>query len=891
MVGQKNFFGKGDIRPDFPSSKKSENVADPLVLSRETLISAEKNANGGISSTSNAATLEQNIPTTTSFYSNSHSSYNSKRKSHNKKRSLSSKLLKSAPALLIALVLFGGLFLVFGSSSFLGPHLESLFTEATNTEYTAYTLRSNEIFKEILAGKVEMTDYLKTRLENEGITVNGTSLEYEGITITASNFDSIYNGNVYFRDALTYARRGRIATFFDSTAQNFYNKLGISRDVFHDYNVTGDQEKDDASYKEKMTTYFGGGSSMTVDTASEEKSTDENGNEYTEVVATGPAVNSAGIANEGSAEERAKAYLDSIGDKVAAETPACAALEIGNMIATAIASNERYSSAHDYMTKMESLSKSRQNTGGDNSAVNSVLNWFTRSEASTVYNNITGEKTTVTGSPLESEGMRVVLGGLTANRNNTRKYSLERSYESTNISISNAGLSTSVCNIERAAGTLVSLSALAIPGGALVKATVGILLNVGFEFGMKIVASSVLSLLIPTIADVMYANPFENAVGISGGEYFTEGASNINMLAAQQNSGATGASKDRILAYNQANNVILAQEAESERRTTSPFDASNHNTFLGTIVGSILPIASTISRGSPFSTISSFASTTKTSLAQLNPAYADGENTSLMTNFGSYCDKIGEVGASGNMYCTMATIHDLSIINTPEDDETYRSVINQSIEIIDGKEQIKENSPLSHFISYWMGRYSMPGIYDANIANACESESTHIPLLSNIVDMVKSLNSDYCKTVADGSRYINSPDNLAWEETEKWHQLYVLSVRIKRNLGYYKDDEDPVTAYQSRYNQSHPLDNSRAGYLARISGIEKDDAEGIIAVSDYLQKIASYDIDSRLYFGKQKQNNDLIFPYSSLAKINNTLSLGTIQNPIQYHHPEQEVTA
>ena len=468
MAGQKNYFGKGSISPNLPGVKKPENPADPIVAARNSLLSAESNAEKDSPTQETPTTLERTARKVASLYTGGKSEKIVRAADRlgngtsNSNKKLVSKLLKSAPALLIGLVLLGGMFLIFGSSSFLGPHLESLFTEATNTEYTAYTLRSNEIFKEILAGKIEMTDYLRQRLENEGIKVNGNSLEYNGITITADNFDSVYNGNVYFRDALTYARRGRVATFFDSTAQKFYQKLGISRDVFHDYAVSGDQAKDDAEYNNKMKFYFGGDSSMTIDTASEETSTDENGNEITAIVPTGPAVTSGSI-HDGNSEERAKAYLNSIGDKVAAETPGCAALEIGNMIATAIASNERYNSAHDYMTKMESLSKSREGEG-DNSAAHSVLNWFTRTESSTVYNNITGEKTTVTGSPLEAEGMRVVLGGLTANRNNAKKYSLERSYESTNQSLLNAGLATTVCNAERATGTLVSLSTLAVPG-------------------------------------------------------------------------------------------------------------------------------------------------------------------------------------------------------------------------------------------------------------------------------------------------------------------------------------------------------------------------------------------------------------------------------------------
>ncbi len=872
MAGQKNYFGKGNIRPTLPGVKKPDNPADPNLIARESLRTAEKSASG----------LEHHSlyhPTSTKSKSN---------KFHptRQKKPLRARLRKVAPALLIVGVLLGGALLIFGSSSFLGPHLESLFTEATNTEYTAYTLRSNEIFKEILDGKLEMTDYLKERLENEGIKVNGNSLEYDGISINSENFDAIYNGNVHFREALTYARRGRIATFFDSAAQEFYKKLGLSRDVFHDYNVTGDQATDDANYDELMTNYFSGGSDMTIDTAEKEITTDENGNEIINYIATGEAINSTASGGE-SAEDRAKAYLDSVGNKVAANTPGCAALEIGNMVATAVANNERYASSHDFMTKMESLSKSREGSG-DSSAVNSVLNWFTKSATSSVYDAVTGEQYEVTGAPLEAEGMRVVLGGLTANRSNAKKYSIERSYESTNASIANAGLSTATCNIERATSTLISLSALAVPGGPLVKATIGILLDVGLKIGVKITASTVLSLLVPTVAQVMYSNPYENAIGISGGEYFAEGASNINTLAAQQNSGATGATRERVIAYNKANAELIAQEAEIDRAKYSPFDASQKHTFLGSILNSLLPLTTFVSNisSSPISTLSTLSSITNTALTSLSTSYAGGENTSLMTNFADYCEKIGEIGAAGNIYCTMSATHDLSTIDVPEDDEMYRSVIEQSVIEEDGKEIIIDGSPLSHFINYWMGRYSNPGIYDVNIANACENSTIHVPLLSNIVEMVKSLGSDYCRSVADGSRYVNSPDNPAWEETEKWHQLYVLSARIKKNLGMYGEADDPVTAYRKNYEAKHPLDNSRAGYLARISGISKEDAKTVLAVVDYEQRIANYNPATRYNFTKKETAQALNYNSENLQPVATAILL----KDIKYIYPKQEIT-
>lgn len=851
MAGQKNYFGKGAIRPSFPGSKQPDNPADPNLHAKSSLKNVEKSASGSapesnLYSPNDVKNYEHQTSSKKSLYTGTGKT---RKKGKNLLRSFL--LAKFTPlALILALVI--AIFVIFGSQSFLGAHIEALFTEATNSDYTAYNLRSNEIMQEILAGKLEMPDYLRSRLEKEGIKVtSNTTLDYNGTTITSDNFITMYNSDVYFREAVTYARRGRIATFFDSAANTFYKKLGLSRDVLHSYNVTGDQNKDTENYDTLMTNYFtsnGGGS--TIDTAEERTvKVDKDGNiisdeeaeeieEYEEVTkkfANGAVTSSSTTA--ATPEERAQEYLDSVGKKVSAKTPGCAALQIGNIIATAIASNSRYIPAHEYMTTMESISKSKYGAS-NSSAINSVLNWFTEAKPSTVYDARTGEKIELTGSPLDSEGMRIVLGGLPADRNNARRYSLERSYESTNISLLNSGLVADVCEVERAAGVVLSIAALAVPGANLIKTTVGILLGTAIGTGVQIAASSVLSLLVPTIAEVMYTNPYTNAIGVAGGETFALGAANINMLAAQQNSGSSGASKAQVLAYNSANNVTIAQQAEIDRKNHSPLDITNKNTFLGSIAHTLTPLASSIT--SLTSSLTTFSSITRTSLASLNPTYAAGEDTSYLTSFGDYCEKTSEVGASSNIYCTMIAVNDLSTINIPEDDSEYRRVISESVDVIDGKEVVRDNSPLADYITFWMGRYSMPGVYDANIANACEHRLNNVPVLTNIVAMVESISSDYCKSVADGSRYINSDTNPYWQDTEKYHQLWVLSTRVKENLGFFKEDENPIAVYRAHYEQEHPLDNSRSGYLARISGLTKEEAEIALDFIDYYQNIANY---------------------------------------------------
>ncbi len=881
MAGQKNYFGKGNIRPNFPGTKRASDPADPN-LRLTTKSSTEDTAKDSLRDAESSASTSTNTAETPSLYSPSRLR-NYERKTPSKKSlfvgsgkkrkggKLFSKLLlaRLAPLALILGILIA-IVVVFGSQSFLGAHIEALFTEATNTDYTAYNLRSNEIMQEILAGKLEMPDYLRSRLEKEGIkVVNSTTLEYDGATITADNFITMYNSNVYFREAVTYARRGRIATFFDSAANNFYKKLGLSRDVLHSYTTTGDQNQDTANYDTLMTNYYtseGGGS--TIDTAEERTIyIDEDGNEVnvdglteeekaeyeevTKIVSNG-AISSSSISSS-APKEQAKEYLDSIGDKVSAKTPGCAALQIGNIIATAIASNSRYIPAHEFMTTMESISKSKYGAGSS-SAINSVLNWFTESKTSTVYDARTGEEIELTGAPLDSEGMRIVLGGLPADRTLARRYSLERSFESTNVSLANSGLVADACQVERAAGVVLSLAALAMPGSNLIRTTVGLLLGTTIGAGIQVVASSVLSLLIPTIAEVMYTNPYTNAVGIAGGETFTLGAANINMLAAQQNSGSSGASKSQVLAYNSANNLTIAQQAEVDRKNYSPFDMSNKNTFLGSIAHSLTPLASSLTSIS--STVSTFSSLTKTSLASINPTYADGEDTSYLTSFGNYCDKTSEVGAASNIYCTMIAVNDLSTINLSEDDPEYQRVISESVDIIDGKEVVRDNSPLADYITYWMGRYSMPGIYDANIANACEHRLTNVPVLTDVVAMVESIGSDYCKSVADGSRYINSDSNPYWNSTEKYHQLWVLTARVKENLGFYSAEDNPVAVYRVHYDETHPLDNSRSGYLARISGLTKEEATIALNLIDYYQEIANYHPEKAYNFSstpKQEQ--------------------------------------
>ena len=900
MSGQKNYFGKDSIRPDFLNPKKTLSAAESGASSSTTPEPAKSLYVGSGNKSSRANTASRLFNASQSGRSRANtrssrlfgflsSSRQPKSDAQKSKSFFNPKLLYFSPAILLIGLIAVLVIMIIGSSSLLGPHIEHLFTDSTNTDYTAYNLRSNEVMREILSGKQQMPDYLKDRLAKEGITTNNDgSLSYKDTVITADNFDLTYNNDVNFREAIIHARRGRVATFFDSAAENFYQKLGLSRDVLHDYQTTGDSAADTANYDQLMSEYFDVDSNATMETAATKTTTDSNGNKSTSTTNLGAV--SSNVTSSAEAKARASEFLDSVGNITEASSESCAAKTTGDMVATAVASNAKYTYANTFMTVMESISKAMAGEGS-NSGINTVLNWFTRSETTTVHDPVTGAESEVTGTPLEAQSVRAVLSGTPIDQSKTKDYSLERAFVATNAAtnnINNAAASNpasapSTCDADQNNDLALSLNARGTPGSSFVRTVIGALLDNTVGSGFKIVASSTLSLLVPSVADVLYSNAYnDSARGIAGGELFGMGAANVNQLAAQQNSGATGASKERVLAYNHANNVTIAQQAEIDRKNYSPFDASNPNTFLGSITSSLLPLAATTPKSALTSanlatSASTLSSISSTALANINPTYADGENTSYLTTFGEDCQKTSDIGAVGNVYCNMIAVNDLSIIDIPESDPTYQKVISESVDYVDGKEVVREGSPLADFITYWTGRYSMPGVFDANIASACEESRTgNIPILSSVIAKLGGT-SEYCRSVADGSRYVNSDDNPYWA-TEKYHQLWVLNTRVKENLGFYNNSTNPLTAsinrdpatpqdgttnpltaFREKYEASHPLDNSRSGYLARISGLTKHDAETVIAIADYYQRVANYHPEDAYQFGKNSTINQTAF--------------------------------
>ena len=59
---------------------------------------------------------------------------------------------KAGPLSAIVAILFGGGFFFFGAQSLLGPHLSALYTQQTDLQFTAYSMRNSRLMSYMLDG-------------------------------------------------------------------------------------------------------------------------------------------------------------------------------------------------------------------------------------------------------------------------------------------------------------------------------------------------------------------------------------------------------------------------------------------------------------------------------------------------------------------------------------------------------------------------------------------------------------------------------------------------------------------------------------------------------------------------------------------------------------------
>ena len=859
----KVYYGKDSITPNFlPSSKNSETELFRSQIAKESLQNAEQASLDTLTDSDrkpSADTLENQPLYTGSL---NHHNIKSTKNLGLSKLSTAKKIKKYSPVALAFGAFLAVILFLFFSVSNLGNQIEILITRATDTMFGSYSENTLRITEELLAKKQgAFPKYFENRLKTNGIEVvdAGSSyhLVYDGATITSENFRNFYAKNIAFQEAFTRAKRARASNFFDKPATMSLAKIGITRNLFSAYKNTD-------NYQTTEEGVFGDKTNSSINTTTETEDTDETGNKTTKISKTGEDIDSSNIEGD-TPNIKANNYLLSTAGRVAeAGGLTCTALKVANLISVAIAANEIYQAMHFFMSNQENISKTKAGYGNE-AAANSVLN-FLNTPATTEYTDVsTGEKKTVTGAPIQAEGFGNVLAGEKVNLNYTKNFSINSAFLATGFALGLTTARARACGGIRAVGAAISLATLAF-GGGLIKTAVTLLKTTVVNVALASTIAGMLSILLPYIQKVLFENPAKTLVGKPAGEKYVQGAALINKKVGRSTSGQSLASKEAAVAYHKETLIAANREAELDRKSKSAFDASSPNTFLGSILGRFSRITSSATL---FSSLSNLSEVSKNSFSSIlghagqSVLAADGSEgfttdtelagTDYQKIFGNDedCEALTSIGAACDMYGGEVIATDVTTEKLSSTDPEYQRVVNQNIrKNAEGFDEVIPNSLLAHKTMFCDERDSPFGHFDANIANAMNTNlgfANSIPIISEAVELYNAVSDMSPETQgwASGAYCVMGSQNPHCQEL-KYLQHYTEQTRICTQIKCASvvdsegNDRNPITAYKEAYYAKNPIDTSRSGILARISGITKNQAETLIAFFDYANYLANY---------------------------------------------------
>ena len=789
-------------------------------------------------------------------------------------------LKKLAPASIITILLAGGGLLFYFTQTMLPAHLSSAYTAATDIQYPSYISRNQRLFKYMMDGgnqlkmsnKLTMrytsfTPYMKRRLAKNGIQVgyvdadgsfnskqlianNRTVLKYGDEIISADDFQTKFANDANFREAYTRAKRGRVAGFFDNSADNFMTEQSVTRNSLRNHHDTGNAEMDDANFREVVNNHVTGSDASVNSVHSRTGDEDEVGK-------NGDTIEASKLEGD-TPEIKARTLINGLVSKVEKGTGvakyACVGLRVANMAAVTVTAYQIFQSIAYFMSLSEPISKTIA-VGGDSSATNAALNFFTRVTDSTVQYVDNDGKTrneTVTGSPLEADGAQLILVGTPVNQNKVAPYSLANIFGSAATVAGLYGASQATCDGVIASSAIVSLASNAMPGGTLAKFVVNAVANTVGGIAITAAVGAIVQTIIPYVARIFTNDIFERYHGIPGGHFFTQGGAATNFKLATQASAFMPASEEYVKEQNRKTTVVLAQEAEIDRLRRSPFDASSPNTFLGSLLSklSFSVVGSKLGNG-----LAGFGTLVRNAFRKVFDPTASAADEEI-----AYTSSYGSCGNSTlntvcDIYGNVIPARDYSTINLKPDDKKYNSVIGPNLDS-DGK--IIKNSELAKFISFCVERDSPWGVLDANIMNALQTDfgivGNNLYLVEDAVDIINAAEDEANRPWGTGEICTMSKDNPRWDSEFKYYQAYVEDMRV---LNEYEEGEDtaslnPVLAYSKEYKAEHPDDTSFEGTLARISGYTKDDISFLLEFTRYSSEIANYDYSNLFVFGKNQ---------------------------------------
>ncbi len=786
----------------------------------------------------------------------------------NSPRNLKAAWKKGGPVgLLIALLLLGGGGLMLGSQTAMPFAIANRLTEEFNTMGVSNNGRYAPLFSKLIAkNKVspkqiealkkqgfEVDDSQKGKLllswdeEIDGKTVKKNA-ELDGDTKSLRN---LINSNEVFKNkfyAASQKWRGQNSGWYDSMTTKIFKVLGLSniRSHYSDYEDTGDIEANKKSIQEKTATKKKvQDGDMSYNERNKDGDLEEQTDSQDNKIKTGDDVDTVGKKMRARAEKAA-------GAATGASQVVCGVMQAAGTISALVAAQQMIEMMNVAGAYLESVQKVQAGEGSQ-SPMHYLNQQMTESSIDNQGNRI--------NSAMESTGMSSLFNN-TSGPGPQDKSTLSANIESLTNMVQIGGISLVFsaeafrnCTYARAVSGVgdIVLDALAIPSFGITEG-VKIFIKIIGSVGVQALVAQALDIMIPWAAGLFIRNLATDVVGEDLGNAVASGATEM-MSKNHQGSGGGPGTKAKVIAFRQQQQIALAEQADFDRATLSPFDTSSRYTFLGSLAFTIFPRLATISSAWP-ALFTQTNAMVLTSIANLSPTTAAIATTDLNQYEGS-CPYLESVGGVGDAFCNPYYTTDTDTLDYDEDwlIQTIASLDDNfegSIDTLNPK--VKENSNLAKFQKFCGNRESLYGIADASIASHFDGTGVDqvdagigaIPIIGGLADVTNAIQETANQGWISGQNCIATDEAGSFWQTEgKYYQRFSEDQRLLTDTEAIGENTEEgashLLAIGDKYRETMMADQSHEAQLARLSGLTKDQVVDTLALLEEYEFIANYD--------------------------------------------------
>jgi len=893
---KRGYFGEGDIGKRSPLAEKPKSHADPTATAsgsaRSTLAQAEE---GAVSSNeySNAVTNQSEAQVAESQPSFASNVTGNKGKGDKKGKltGKKSKFRRFGPLGALLAIMLGGGGLMMGAQSLMPFSIVNNLMDNFNSQRTVMNRRSNVFMRKQMnpnrprfvrapifgPERFRVTPRMEGRLARQGIgtvkdargntvglmfrknganhmvTMDGRSLGGDialpdgfslGDSSELMSLETAMRDPAFSDPALKGSRtwRGHVSGWFDRTFGKLASRLGIERNHYrHQADDSEQQARLNEARKQRGEMGDIDERGVSQEDPDDPDSTPGETRNQDNIRGLTPREKANRIINKAKGVTSSAATFTSY---------ACLFAQATGVIAIAVGAINMVRTLAYATGILESIQKTQAGEGN-------------ASPMSEYMNNliIPGD----TGrSAMQSAGMAALFGGPSIDSNNESvgHFNIEGMIGGI-LPVIGATMATfMVCAAQQVAAGLITLG-LQIAG-----IFTGGLGTLAINFKKAIRATAITGLLAVAltqltepIAMMIARNVLEAEFGEDIGNAIMSGA-HMYMGKNHQVGGASLGDMQTVVAFHRETQVILAEEAEFERRNRSPLDVTSPHTFLGSIMHSVIPIAATIR--SPISAISAASNTVNRSVLAVMPTVsAVSDEARFVSSLNTDCPFLYSVGAVGDAFCNPYFVSDLNTINMDPGHVFERansfSIYNFENEPDEqGNPQIRlhGNNTLARYVIGCGMRDSPFGLADMGIAArfnrlqdfmdtgtmggnmALNAVTGNIPLWGSAQAATIAANNMLNADWVSGKNCVASEDNSRWDSEFRYYQRFIEDQRLMEQQGLI--EQSAVTAFMNRLEEISPTDTSEAGILARFMGTTREEAEVAMAQIEHLQFLDTY---------------------------------------------------